>query len=348
VTPGQYSVQARAVIRKVDPAATAAANAAQLNGRGGRGGPGGFGPGGPGGAIAQILWAATDVTVSGQKPPDVVLNLQPGMTVSGRVDFQGSLPPPADLTRVRITLSSRGSQTFDLGAVPPADVDATGRFVIAGVAPGRYVLSGTVPAAQTAANAITVTTQGAAAATGGAGRGGRGGAGAAAAAPGTTGRGGGFGAAATTGTPGTNGQWVLKSAMVNGRDSLDFPFEITPNQDAPGATLVFTDRTQTLSGTIQDSSGRATSDYTIIVFPSDSNYWLPQARRIASSRPGTDGRFSFGSLPAGSYRLTAVTDVEPGEWYDPTFLTQLVPASIPISLADGEKKIQDIKVAGGG
>jgi hypothetical protein len=50
-------------------------------------------------------------------------------------------------------------------------------------------------------------------------------------------------------------------------------------------------------------------------------------------------------LPAGDYRLTAVTDVEPGEWYDPNFLSQLVQVSIPISLREGEKKVQDIKVA---
>jgi hypothetical protein len=191
---------------------------------------------------------------------------------------------------------------------------------------------------------MLTTTQAAPAA--GAAAGGRGGRGGTTAAAGTTARGGLN--TATTASAGASGQWILKSAMINGRDSLDFPFEIAPNQDVPGATLIFTDRSQTLSGTIQDSSGRATSDYTIIVFPSDQNYWLPQARRIASSRPGTDGQFSFGSLPAGSYRLTAVTDVEPGEWYDPAFLAQLLPASLPISIADGEKKVQDIKVAGGG
>ena len=98
---------------------------------------------------------------------------------------------------------------------------------------------------------------------------------------------------------------------------------------------------------IQDASGRATSDFTIIVFPADSRFWLPQARRILSSRPGTDGRFSFRNLPAGDYRLTAVTDVEPGEWYDPAFLAQLQQVSIPVAIAEGEKKVQDIRLAGG-
>jgi hypothetical protein len=134
--------------------------------------------------------------------------------------------------------------------------------------------------------------------------------------------------------------------MANGRDALDFPLEIAPNQDVNGVTLSFTDKSQQLAGTIQDTSGKPTSDYTIIVFPSDKRYWVPQSRRIASTRPSTDGKFTFGSLPAGDYRLTAVTDVETGEWYDPDFLSQLQSVSISVNIAEGDKKTQDIRVAG--
>ena len=79
--------------------------------------------------------------------------------------------------------------------------------------------------------------------------------------------------------------------MVGGRDALDFPLDVAPNQDVSNMTVTFTDRSQQLTGTIQDASGKGTSDYTIIVFASDSAYWLPQARRILSARPDTDGNF---------------------------------------------------------
>ena len=204
---------------------------------------------------------------------------------------------------------------MELGSVASAPVDASGRFTINGVAPGRYMLSG---------NAGAGGRQGGPGALAGAG-GGRAGA-----------------------TPGqAAAQWTLKSAVVGGRDTLDYTLEIGPNQDVSNAIVTFSDRTQELTGMIQDATGRATSDFTIIVFPSDSRFWLPQARRILSSRPGTDGRFSFRNLPAGDYRLTAVTDVEPGEWYDPAFLAQLQQVSIPVAIAEGEKKVQDIRLAGG-
>ncbi len=166
-----------------------------------------------------------------------------------------------------------------------------------------------------------------------------------ASAPAGGGQGGGRGGA---GTAQGGGGWALKSAVVGGRDSLDFPLDVQPNGDVTGAVLTFTDRTQELSGTLQDSTGRPTSDYTIIIFPSDKSYWLPQSRRIQSARPGTDGTYTLRGLPAGDYRLIAVTDVETGEWYDPSFLSQLANAAMPITLAEGEKKVQDLRLAGGG
>ena len=311
ITPGQYTISARAAIRQQNQSEEALTqqqqqSQPQANGRGGgfQFGPRGGGPG----TIAQILWASTDVTVAGQNLPDVVLNLQPGMAVSGTVAFQGSsLAPPTDLTRVRVTIQSRGSSASgsDIGGIPAAQVDATGHFTITGVPPGHYTLQGSAPVGS---------------------QGGRGGAG-----------------AATAG-----GSWALKSAIVGGRDILDFPLEVQPNNDVGGAVLTFTDRTQQLSGMLQDASGRPTSDYTIIVFPADKSYWLPQSRRIQSTRPGTDGTYSIRGIPPGDYRVIAVTDVDTGEWYDPDFLGQLVGAALPISLSEGEQKVQDLRVAGGG
>ena len=302
VAPGEYRLMARAVVRAQDanPQAGRGAAVAEQAGRGGRGGPG---------AIQQVLWASMDLTVGGQNISDLVIGLQPGMAINGRVSFEGtSLPPPTDLTRVRVNLTTRGQQLFEGGAMPPAQVDASGRFTVNGVAPGRYSINGGVPA-------------------GGQAR--QGGA--------PTGQAGGASAP----------QWVLKSAVAGGRDILDFPLTIEPNQEVGGILLTFSDRTQELSGTLQDATGRPTADFTIVVFAADNRFWQPQSRRIMSARPGTDGRFSFRNLPAGDYRLTAITDAEPGEWFNPEFLAQLVPPSIAISLGEGERKVQDIRVAPG-
>jgi protocatechuate 3,4-dioxygenase beta subunit len=324
VPPGQYTVAARSMIRAQDPnqtqanAQNPAAAAQQGRGRGAFGGPGG--PGGPG-MITSILWASADVTVNGQNVTGLGLQLASGMTVSGRVEFHGTtLATPTDLTRVRVTISSSDTQNQDFaGGMPPATVDANGTFTIKGVPPGHYVLRGNAPA---------------------------GGNGQPGAAGGGGGRGGGGGVQTATTT--TSGSWTLKSSAINGRDSLDFPFEVRPGADVANALLSFVDKNQTLKGTISDATGRPTSDYTIIVFAADKTFWTPSSRRITSARPGTDGSYSMRGLPAGDYRITAVVDVEQGEWFDPAFLEQLMSASIPVSIAEGETKTQDVRLAGGG
>ena len=43
--------------------------------------------------------------------------------------------------------------------------------------------------------------------------------------------------------------------------------------------------------------------------------------------------------------IAAVTDVEPGAINDPDFLEQLVAGAVKFELAEGEKKVQDIRIA---
>jgi hypothetical protein len=61
-------------------------------------------------------------------------------------------------------------------------------------------------------------------------------------------------------------------------------------------------------------------------------------------RPAVDGKFVFRGLPAGDYLLAALTDVQQGEWYSREFLARLVTSAIPIALAEGERRTQDIRV----
>jgi hypothetical protein len=140
--------------------------------------------------------------------------------------------------------------------------------------------------------------------------------------------------------------WSLQSAVFKGRDVLDSVLEIAPNDEVSGGVLTFSDASQQISGTLQDAGGRAAPDYTIIVFAADKRFWGPQSRRIRTTRPGTDGRFTVTNLPIGEYRLAAVVDIATGEANDPAFLEQLLQASVPFTLAEGDRKVQDLRIAG--
>jgi hypothetical protein len=288
VPPGQYALVARATI-----------NPGREGGPAGRGMPAGRGELALGrgranivpGAEATRLWATADVAVDGRNVSNVVLALQPGMTVSGRIAFDGTtMQPPTDLSRVRVNMSpvSTPGSSSEVPAAAAGRVDAEGRFTISSVVPGRYRLTAS-----------------------GAGTG-----------------------------------WFLGSTTVDGQDSLDFPVEVKPSQNISGAVVTFVDRQSELSGAITNERAEPVTDYSLIIYPADNRYWTPQSRRIQSTRPATDGRFTFRNLPAGDYRLAPVFDPEPGSWFDPAFLQQLDGAAVRVSIGDGEKKEQTLRVPG--
>jgi uncharacterized protein (DUF2141 family) len=138
--------------------------------------------------------------------------------------------------------------------------------------------------------------------------------------------------------------WSIGSVITNGRDAMDFGLELKPGEDSAAAVVTLTDRSTTISGTLQDSNSRPASNYTVVAFALDAAYWLPNSRRIQATRPSTDGRYSFHGLPPGDYRLAVVPDVEPGQWFDPAWLRQIGTASVAVTLGPGATVTQDVRV----
>jgi protocatechuate 3,4-dioxygenase beta subunit len=142
--------------------------------------------------------------------------------------------------------------------------------------------------------------------------------------------------------------WVVESAAIEGQDALDFPFEVSASQNVGTALITFTDQRSELTGAVVDSRGQPAPGYTLLLYPADPRYWTPQSRRIRTARPATDGQFLFATVPPGDYRIVPLADVEPGAWFDPAFLQQLDAAALRVSIAEGEKKVQNVRLSGGG
>lgn len=313
VAPGQYRVSARAQVRDAQAVAAAQAQAQQQGqAQGGRGGRGGLqdllgGRGGRGNAI-----------------PSETLWALADVTVSGQdldglsLQLQSGMTVSGQIAFDRTTLTPPTDLTrarVTIATVGTQDAEFGGLPAASVDANGRFSLTGVPPGRYALRANIPAGGQ---------------------AAPGQ-------GAAA----PGVTASWQLRSSMVGGRDTLDFPVEIGPNMNVSDAVLTFADRSTELTGLLTDGAGAPTSDYTIIVFTTDTQYWTPQSRRIQSARPGTDGKFTVRNLPPGSYAIAAVTDVEPGEWFNPEFLQELQASSMRFSLAEGEKKTQNLRLSGG-
>jgi hypothetical protein len=136
-----------------------------------------------------------------------------------------------------------------------------------------------------------------------------------------------------------------KSVVVNGEETMDSALVVAGDGDVSNVVVTVTDQLSELSGTLTESSGTAATEYTIVVASADRRYWTAGSRRIMTSRPAVDGHFIFRGLPAGDYLLAAVTDIEPGGQYDPDFLAGLAAAAVRVTMPDGGKQVQDIRVA---
>ena len=238
-------------------------------------------------ARAAQLWGTADVGFDGRDVNDVHITLQPGLTVSGRVELEGGTGPAPSLTRMSVTLTPVGQTrtTGDVGQPMPGPVDANGMFTVRGLLPGRYTVS--------------------------------------------------IAAGAPAG-------YTMKSAVFGGIDVLDHPFDLNGTQQPSGGLVTLSTKTTDVTGMVQDASGQPMPGVTVIAFPLDERFWTPNSRRIQGVRPATDGRYGFKNLPAGEYRVIAVLDAEPGQWFDPAFLRSLG-GFVTLSVMEGGRHTLDLR-----
>jgi uncharacterized protein (DUF2141 family) len=137
---------------------------------------------------------------------------------------------------------------------------------------------------------------------------------------------------------------IVKSMKHNDRDVYDLPIELRPSEDMRDVDIRLTGRRASVTGSLLDASGQATSDYLVILFAADERYWLFGSPRIRTVRPASDGQYSFRDVPPGAYRLAALTDAEPDEWFATTFLKRIIAQSSALTLAEGEAKAMTLRL----
>jgi hypothetical protein len=257
--------------------------------------------------------AMQSIVVNGQNIGGLSLMLQPGVTLSGNITVESSgTPAPADYSGFRIDVPDVTPLPFGGGGG-----GGGGRGGLAGGG-GRAEKNGTFQVANLLPGRHYIRIAG-----------------------GALGQGQGQGRGQAQGQG--QGQWSLKSVLVAGQDVTDEPVELKPGQNVENVTIVLTDRSTEIAGTVRDSKNAPASGLTVIAFSSDRQYWRAQSRRIQAARTDAGGAFRLRSLPPGDYLLVAVADVEQGEWFDPAYLDQARTAATRATLGEGEKKTMDLR-----
>jgi hypothetical protein len=125
----------------------------------------------------------------------------------------------------------------------------------------------------------------------------------------------------------------VRSIEVQGRDLRDAPLTFQDGSIA-GVTVTLTTKATGVSGTLLAADGLPTSDYFVVLFPAHSSLWHPASPRIQVTRSAADGRYQFKGIPAGEYRIAAVTGLEDVEWRQAVFLASLVELSLAVEVRE--------------
>lgn len=91
-------------------------------------------------ATGTTRWASADVAVDGDDVENISLTLSPGLTVAGRVAFEGERPAPP-LPTVRMPVPAFTTFASSSYVFPPAQIDSSGSFTVTGLLPGPFRLS---------------------------------------------------------------------------------------------------------------------------------------------------------------------------------------------------------------
>jgi protocatechuate 3,4-dioxygenase beta subunit len=136
--------------------------------------------------------------------------------------------------------------------------------------------------------------------------------------------------------------WMFKSAMLNGVDVSETPFDLT--RDVDDLVLNFTDRWSGISGSVQ---GTGVDTATVIVFAADTQLWPtagPSSRRFRNVRASAGGQFGISSLPPGDYYVIAVREEDAADWRDPALLDVLARTAARVTILEGEHRTMDLQV----
>ena len=145
------------------------------------------------------------------------------------------------------------------------------------------------------------------------------------------------------------GQYSVESIAWNDRDVLVTPLEVE-DKDVTGVVIRMTSKPATVTGTVRDASGPATTG-AVIAFPAAPAQWRDfgmSAMLFRTSAIAADGAFRLERMIPGEYLLAAVPDEDRNKWLDPDYLASIAGSSTRVRVTPASTTSQSLRILGGG
>jgi hypothetical protein len=146
--------------------------------------------------------------------------------------------------------------------------------------------------------------------------------------------------------PSATTDYTVASMVAGSTELQDRPMIVTSDStQLTGIDVVFSQATSELSGFVVEASGGSVTDLLVTVFPTDRSLWFEECWRVRlPNRVSQEGAFRIRGLPAGEYFLAAVPGNILSRWPESSFFEDVASSAVKITLAQGEKRTQNLVV----
>jgi hypothetical protein len=140
-------------------------------------------------------------------------------------------------------------------------------------------------------------------------------------------------------------RFMVKSIQAGGRDVTHRPIAIATGRNLSDVIVTFTAEIPSIAGSVQGDPS-SVSRSAVIVFPVEKEQWTgygltPTRLR---SEPTVAASYRFDALPAGDYFVVAVDVAQATAWQDPRFLARAAAVATRVTLGWGEARVVDLKL----
>jgi hypothetical protein len=123
----------------------------------------------------------------------------------------------------------------------------------------------------------------------------------------------------------------IASQIVAGQETIDTGLQIAGGEQLDIDVRVTMTEAR-VAGAVRDRAGRPITRGYVVLFAREPAAWTPPSRRVFGVRPDQNGRYAFPDVPPGDYLLTTLSDIEPGEWFNPELLGRLVATAARLTI----------------
>ena len=141
--------------------------------------------------------------------------------------------------------------------------------------------------------------------------------------------------------------FTLKAITTADGDYTRKPLVIRPGEDVT-AVVTLTGEGIALSGVVHDRKGSPVPLASVIVFPTDQQLWTNYGFAptwILASAGRSNGTYEIAGIRAGEYYVVAVASGSANAWADPRFLRRAASSAVRISLAWGDTRVLNLRLA---